>query len=625
VLLRLLPAGLSPRAFSQYLLTYYLNFYWLSSEDNLLADHLSRGRWDAFLLAVYSTGFWPDDLEPELAIDAGRVRGLDSTPIFEDVMGGLSGQTPADRGLSGVDPMEAHARETRAAVMLQALSRGFLVRHRPARVRRAPRAIRVGGWTRWPVMLLCLLGMLTPCGAMPEKGVNLLRTTVSYDPTDIFTGLPERLLAHLDVILDNRLSQSSMRSAESAYAHWTPVADQFGWDRVILSNEPERGGKMVAFVMHLLEDTDLKFSSIENYVWGLREYMKLQRQADPCMNVRFWSEFMASVKVLAWVPAEPRRAIPRELIVQMLEACYANRMRSRFVNFALFLLVLYFSFSRSECPCPKNFTGPESWDPRQHWMVRDIVIKSVNGMHVLAVRFKAVKQDPRVERPAARGDGSDPNAAKEGGADWAYIGNVPDGHPDGLWSVFMWYRLYMGFFDARREPTESFFLDKDMIRPYTYTSARADLFMLIKLVGWDPSLYGVHGLRVQGYNDSKDGNGEELTVVHGLWKQGSNNRYDRFNLRDVFAIPANMVGGANVYTQTPDRPLPRVPARSEVERGATTVVDRPAPAVELPPGWTQGQVLGVPAFIPPSALVGATPQASAERAWRVHHAASSLL
>ena len=35
-------------------------------------------------------------------------------------------------------------------------------------------------------------------------------------------------------------------------------------------------------------------------------------------------------------------------------------------------------------------------------MVRDIVIRCVSGVYVLAVRFKSIKQDRRIERPASR-------------------------------------------------------------------------------------------------------------------------------------------------------------------------------------------------------------------------------
>ena len=49
------------------------------------------------------------------------------------------------------------------------------------------------------------------------------------------------------------------------------------------------------------------------------------------------------------------------------------------VNFVFFLVILYFTFSRSECPCPKHFTGREGWDPAKHWMVRDFKFVMCNG------------------------------------------------------------------------------------------------------------------------------------------------------------------------------------------------------------------------------------------------------
>ena len=66
------------------------------------------------------------------------------------------------------------------------------------------------------------------------------------------------------------------------------------------------------------------------------------------------------------------------------------------VQFAFLLVVMLFTFSRSECPCPKAFTGPHGWGPNKHWMVRDIVIRCVSGVYVLAVRFKSIKQDRRI-------------------------------------------------------------------------------------------------------------------------------------------------------------------------------------------------------------------------------------
>ena len=441
------------------------------------------------------------------------------------------------------------------------------------------------------MILLGLCCISVPCDAMPAReGVNLLRTSLTYSVADVFQGLPASLQTRVDAVMDNRLADSSMRSVNSAYAHWKPVADEFGWDYIIPSDDPERGGKLAAFVLHLMDDTSLVYASIQNYVWGLRQYMMLQRQTDPCMNVRHWSEFMQGVAVYTVVPVEPRRAIPRDVIRAMLLECLRHRDDFWYVNFGFFVLILYFTFSRSECPCPKHFTGSESWDLSKHWAVRDIVIKCVAGKNVLAVRFKAVKQDPRVERPAARGDGSDRRAALEGGSDWAFVGNV-DEEP---WSVFMWYRLFMSFFEGPRDPTDPFFLARDRRRPYTYTSGMSDLKALLAVVGDDLD-FGLHGFRVQGYNDSKSGNGEEITVVHGLWKMGSNNRYDRFNLLDVFAIPAGMVGATNAYAapEAAEGVAQRDVVRRPVQRGETRVIEtHPPPPERSPPPVGRWRVPG---------------------------------
>ena len=137
-------------------------------------------------------------------------------------------------------------------------------------------------------------------------------------------------------------------------------------------------------------------------------------------------------------------------------------------------------------------------------MVRDIVIAAVSvGMFALQVRFKAIKQDPRIERPQARGD------AEHGGSDWSYIGDVPGSK----FSVFTWYKRLMAFYpEGRSDPTAPFFMASDRARPYTYSCAMADLRMFLARVDAD-TLYGLQGQRVLGYNVSKAGNGEALTML----------------------------------------------------------------------------------------------------------------
>ena len=80
------------------------------------------------------------------------------------------------------------------------------------------------------------------------------------------------------------------------------------------------------------------------------------------------------------------------------------------------LLTLAYTVSRTECPCPKTYDG---FNPSQHWRVRDFDAISILGLVCLLVRFQAIKQDPRIERPAGRGDG-----------DWSIIGGIPGSKMD---------------------------------------------------------------------------------------------------------------------------------------------------------------------------------------------------
>ena len=383
-----------------------------------------------------------------------------------------------------------------------------------------------------------LLGMLSIVGgvqAAPRDSYSSQVSSVSYPRATLYSGLTQSDADRVGTIVNNRLASSSMRTVNAAAAIWAVVAESYGWPGVIQTDDLERGGKLAAFVLHMVDRQDLVGDSIASYVWGLRWYMKLNRQADPAMGVMNWHDFMTSIKVLTHVPHEPRRAVPLELIYRMAEVVDLSSFEE--VQGMFLTVLLLFTFSRSECPCPKAFTGEGAWDDDKHWMVRDIVIRMVAGVWVLCVRFKAIKQDPRIERPEARGDGTESGAAAHGGADWVYVGDCPGSDL----SPFTWYRRLMTFYEGPREPTEPFFMARDRQRPYTYSAAMATFRRLIAKVQEDIA-YGLHGLRVEGYNQAKRASGETVAVAQGGWKPGSNSRYERFNLRrDVFPLAALMV------------------------------------------------------------------------------------
>ena len=96
-------------------------------------------------------------------------------------------------------------------------------------------------------------------------------------------------------------------------------------------------------------------------------------------------------------------------------------------------------------------------------------IRSTAGVRALWVRFRAIKQDPRVERPAARGSG-----------DWACIGDVPDTK----WSPIKWYMRLAQLHGVARDPSSPMFVDKsDPTRPLLYRVARQCFIDLQTAVG----------------------------------------------------------------------------------------------------------------------------------------------
>ena len=59
-------------------------------------------------------------------------------------------------------------------------------------------------------------------------------------------------------------------------------------------------------------------------------------------------------------PGEPRRAVPHETVEAIIDLVEAHYLHDFFaVQMVFFILVLYTSFSRTECPCPKTYAGRE--------------------------------------------------------------------------------------------------------------------------------------------------------------------------------------------------------------------------------------------------------------------------
>ena len=86
-----------------------------------------------------------------------------------------------------------------------------------------------------------------------------------------------------------------MRTLSRGLAVWDEVREQHGWPQIMSTDDLERGAKMVALTRHMMLDFDLAYGTITNYLWGVRLWMKLQHQADPCVGLIGWPDFMKAI------------------------------------------------------------------------------------------------------------------------------------------------------------------------------------------------------------------------------------------------------------------------------------------------------------------------------------------
>lgn len=514
--------------------------YWLSTHDNYLADHLSRDREQDFLDALPASGFLTVSLDAvHRAEGCGRVKTLPDNP---------------DPGMAALRQL---LQEYSSNVSLDGPNRGA----------------GVGG------------------------DAQLL--SISYEFTTIYEGLPPECESMLDEVMDNRLAVSSRGKMLSGYNRWKIFCDEQGWVPLLVTGDKRRGGRFVAWVLQMKEDTELVYSSISSYVWGVRTWHVLQHQADPIYGVMHWREFMSGIAVLTAVPGEPRKMFPLETLESILDALDPKDFKD--ATLGLLLLVLLFTFSRTECPCPKSWNGADKFDPTRHWQVRDFRLVWCMGHWVLWVRFKSIKQDTRMERPSVRGAPNLPFEDSDVGVghDWVPIGDIPD---DPRFSIAKWYKAYVQAVGRARDREEPMFMSKDRRREYTYPCLTADLHEAQVRVGVDPT-NKPHGMRVLGYNLSKATNGEALTVAHGGWMSSAHDRYERFSQAQQFSIPANMLHQESVFCANATRDiskgrasrhafdLPASDEESDAGEGATNPDDRGASveaSVEaslLPPGY----------------------------------------
>ena len=348
--------------------------------------------------------------------------------------------------------------------------------------------------------------------------------SVPYTRASIYTGLPAVLLSRLDAVMEHRLSVSSHSSIGTALKKWDVVRTRHGWERVIRTDDLSRGGKLATFVMYMVDDTELGGASISNYTWALRAWLKFQRQIDPVYGLVEWDDFTKATTVMCFSVSEPRKRVP----IRHVRAALATVDVTNFeeVQAALLIVILLFSFCRSETPCPKSHTGPSAFDPEQHAQVCDVKPE----VDSVRIRLKRIKQDQRMERPEAVGN-----------EDWVVIGDVDDD----VLSVRGWYRRVVQLHGTVRADDAPFFTDApNSGKSLLYSNAMKQFRRLLGRVmpQSEADTYGLHSLRVEGYYLTKRGkNGEDFAIAHGGWHEGSQKRYDRFTNEEVIANARYMV------------------------------------------------------------------------------------
>ena len=224
-------------------------FYWLSSEDNLLADLLSRPDGEAdFLREAYTEGFWTSSVIPQRISAVGpipirhlpEVRGvLRADAIERASMKVKPAEQEADEQSTGLGadpapPLPLHpnsqadvgmgSMKAAAAAPPQGYARPRHGHRRATRKHLVPTLIA-------SIFLACV----SDCEAMP---VSHLQGTISYTRASVYSGLPSALEGAMEAVMDNRLSTSSWRTIEAGLKHWRHVCTDHGWSPVIPTDDP---------------------------------------------------------------------------------------------------------------------------------------------------------------------------------------------------------------------------------------------------------------------------------------------------------------------------------------------------------------------------------------------------
>ena len=80
----------------------------------------------------------------------------------------------------------------------------------------------------------------------------------------ITDGLPAEFWDRFDEVMDNRLAPSSRDKMMTGFRRWQDFSVEHGWSPFIASGDDRRGGRIAAWVLSMLDDTELTFAQYVN-------------------------------------------------------------------------------------------------------------------------------------------------------------------------------------------------------------------------------------------------------------------------------------------------------------------------------------------------------------------------
>ena len=329
-------------------------------------------------------------------------------------------------------------------------------------------------------------------------------------------------------------SQSTICTAINKW--WMPFATKHKLPELVPDGDPNRGATAAAFALFMAKEGKLAYGTIQGYIWGWEQHHLNNGRHTPLDNVQDWARWMRALEVQIYVPSEPTLMVPFLLLSRAL--CKASVMVFWEVRTAVALLQMFYTMSRSEYPVPKTHNGLHNFDGNQH--CRRCDVRTINGYVEWA--FGTIKQDRLGKR------------LRGGQREWKPVGDA-----SGVMSMRYWLDHYLAHVNFSSPESEAPFFLREDGQPLLYNDLLTDMRRLFcKVDGVTEEIankYGLHGIRVLGWNAGRAAMGEEVAALQGDWLSDCRQRYNRETLNKILA----MAQAAATRAADAANPLPALP------------------------------------------------------------------